>query len=111
MARIKAFPRQLIVVQKPSLATQVKSWLFLLLLLLLLLFVCLLFFFCGLTWFGFLLLERFSYDQENGFGKYFLFVFSANGLFVFPPKKTLIWRRHCLIGQSCFSMTSKQSID
>ena len=109
MARIKAFPRQLIVVQKPSLATQAKSWLFLLLLLLLL-FVCL-FVFCGLAWFGFLLLERFSYDQANGFGKYFLFVFSANGLFVFPPKKTLIWRRHCLIGQSCFSMTSKQSID
>ena len=56
MARIKAFPRQLIVAQKPSLATQAKSWLFLLLLLLL-------FFFCGLVWFGFLLLERFSYDQ------------------------------------------------
>ena len=36
---------------------------------------------------------------------------SKHGLFVFPPKKTLIWRRHCSIGQSCCSMTSKQSID
>ena len=34
-----------------------------------------------------------------------------HGLFVFPPNKTLIWRRHCSIGQSCYSMTSKQSID
>ena len=25
---------------------------------------------------------------------------SKHGLFVFPPKKTLIWRRHCSIGQS-----------
>ena len=25
--------------------------------------------------------------------------------------KTLIWRRHCLIGQSCCSVTSKRSID
>ena len=36
---------------------------------------------------------------------------SKHGLFVFPPKKTLIWRRHCSIGQSCCSMTSKRSID
>ena len=42
---------------------------------------------------------------KNGFGKYSLFVLSANG------KKTLIWRRHCSIGQSCCSMASKQSID
>ena len=34
-----------------------------------------------------------------------------HGLFAFPPKKTLIWRRHCSIGQSCCSMTSKRSID
>ena len=39
--------------------------------------------------------------MTNGFGKCLLFVFWANerskhGLFVFPPKKTLIWRRHCL---------------
>ena len=34
---------------------------------------------------------------------------SKHGLFVFPPKKTLIWRRHCSIGQSCCSMTSKRS--
>ena len=36
---------------------------------------------------------------------------SKHGLFVFPPKKTLVWRRHCSIGQSCCSMTSKRSID
>ena len=28
----------------------------------------------------------------------------------FPAKKTLIWRRHCSIGQSCCSMTSKWSM-
>ena len=52
---------------------------------------------------------------KNGFGKcYFVICFisqwmkrSKHGLFVFPPKKTLIWRRHCSIGQSCCSMTSK----
>ena len=32
-------------------------------------------------------------------------------LFVFPPKKTLIWRRHCSIGQSCCSMTSKRFLE
>ena len=36
---------------------------------------------------------------------------SKHGLCLFPPKKTLIWRRHCSIGQSCCSMTSKRSID
>ena len=36
---------------------------------------------------------------------------SKHGLFVFPPKKTLIWRRHPSIGQWCCSMTSKRSID
>ena len=35
---------------------------------------------------------------------------SKHGLFVFPLKKTLIWRRHCSIGQSCCTMTSKRSI-
>ena len=35
---------------------------------------------------------------------------SKNGIFIFPPKKTLIWRRHCSIGKSCCSMTSKQSV-
>ena len=35
---------------------------------------------------------------------------SKHGLFVFPPKRTLIWRRHCSIDQSCCSMTSKRSI-
>ena len=29
------------------------------------------------------------------------------GVFVFPPKKTLIWRRYCSTGQSCRSMTLK----
>ena len=36
---------------------------------------------------------------------------SKQGLFAFPPKKTLIWRGHCSIGQWCCSMTSKWSID
>ena len=29
---------------------------------------------------------------------------SKHWLFVLPPKKTLIWRRHCSIGQSCCSI-------
>ena len=36
---------------------------------------------------------------------------SKHELFVFPPKKILIKRRHCSIGQSSCSMTSKGSID
>ena len=36
---------------------------------------------------------------------------SKHGLYVFPPKKTLIWKRHCSIGQSYCSMTSKRSIN
>ena len=36
---------------------------------------------------------------------------TKHGLYVFPPKKTLIWRRHCSIGQSCCSMTSKQFLE
>ena len=35
---------------------------------------------------------------------------SKHGFFLFPPKKALIWRRHCSIGQSCCSMKSKRSI-
>ena len=35
---------------------------------------------------------------------------SKHDLFVFPLKKTLIWRRHCSIGQSCCTVTSKRSI-
>ena len=35
---------------------------------------------------------------------------SKHDFFVFPANKTLIWRRHCSIGQSCCSMTSKQII-
>ena len=62
-------------------------------------------------------LERFSNDLEKWFRSVFVIVSSANGwkdqniLFVFPPMKTLIWRRHCSISQSCCSMTSKRSID
>ena len=36
---------------------------------------------------------------------------TKHGLFVFPPKKTLIWRRHCSLDQSCCSMTSKQFLE
>ena len=56
--------------------------------------------------------------KQTGFGKCSLFVLSANGwkrskhgLYVFLPKKTLIWRGHCLIGQSCCSRTSRWSIN
>ena len=63
-------------------------------------------------------IERFSYDLEKWFQEVFVICCisqwmkrSKHGLFVFPPKKTLIWRRHCSIGQSCCSMTSKRSID
>ena len=35
---------------------------------------------------------------------------SKHGLLVFPPKKIPMWRRHCTIGQSCCTMTSKRSI-
>ena len=36
---------------------------------------------------------------------------SKHDFFVFPPKKTLVWRRHCWIGQSCCSMTSERRLD
>ena len=36
---------------------------------------------------------------------------TKHGLYVFPPKKTLVWRRHCSIDQSCCSMTSKQFLE
>ena len=62
--------------------------------------------------------QRFSHDLEKRFCEVFVICFirqwmkrSKHGLVVFPPKKTLIWRRHCLIGQSRCSMTSKRSID
>ena len=62
-------------------------------------------------------LERFSYDPEKWFREVFVICFisqwmkgSKHGLFVFPPKKTLIWRRYFSIGQSCCSMTSKRRI-
>ena len=53
---------------------------------------------------------RFSFDLEKWFRLVFVICFigqwmkrSKHGLFVFPPKKTLIWRRHCSAGQSCCS--------
>ena len=57
----------------------------------------------------------FRMTLKNGFGVFVICFFShwmkrsRHGLFAFPPKKTLIWRRHCSIGQSCCSMTSKRS--
>ena len=46
----------------------------------------------------------FRMTLKNGLVKCSLFVLSANGtkhgFFVFPPKKPLIWRRHCSIDQS-----------
>ena len=36
---------------------------------------------------------------------------TKHGLFIFRPKKTLIWRRHCSIDQSCCSMTSKRFLE
>ena len=56
------------------------------------------------------LLERFSYDLENGFGKCSLFVLSANGWKDQNMASSFSRRRHCLIGQWCYSMTSKRSI-
>ena len=65
-----------------------------------------------------LTVEQLSYDLEKWFCQVFVICFisqwmkrSKHGLFVFPPRKTLIWRRHCLIGQSCCSMMLKRSID
>ena len=64
-----------------------------------------------------LFLERFSYDLQKWFRWVFFFLISQwikrskHGLFFFPPKKTLIWRRHCSIGQSCCNMTSKRCIN
>ena len=62
-------------------------------------------------------LEQFSYDLGKWFRQVFVICFisqwmkrSKHGLFVLPPNKILIWRRHCLIGKSCCSMTSKRSI-
>ena len=62
-------------------------------------------------------LKRFSYDLRKWFRQVFVICFisqwmkrSKHGLFVLPPNKILIWRRHCLIGKSCCSMTSKRSI-
>ena len=70
-----------------------------------------------------MLMERFSYDLEENhicfcLEKWFRYVFvicfisqwMKRSKHVFPPKKTLIWKRHCSIGQSCCSMTSKRSI-
>ena len=64
-------------------------------------------------------LERFSYDLEKWFRYMFVICFISqewmkrwkHGPSVFPQKKTSVWRRHCSIGQSCCSLTSKRSID
>ena len=63
-------------------------------------------------------IERFSYDLEKWFPQVFVICFisqwmkrTKHGLFAFPPKKTLIWRRHCSIDQSCCSMTSKRFLE
>ena len=49
-------------------------------------------------------MERFSYNMKKCLREVFVTCFisqwmkrSKHGLFVFPPKKTLIWRRHCSI--------------
>ena len=49
-------------------------------------------------------MERFSYNMKKCSREVFVTCFisqwmkrSKHGLFVFPPKKTLIWRRHCSI--------------
>ena len=46
--------------------------------------------------------------SKNGFGKCSLFALSKNMDSLFS---SCMWRRHCSIGQSYLSMTSKQSID
>ena len=63
------------------------------------------------------LIEQFSYDLEKWFRQEFVICFisqwikrSKHDPFFFLPKKHLIWRRHCSIGQSCCSMKSKRSI-
>ena len=53
---------------------------------------------------------------KNEFGKCSLFVLSANGwkdqnMDSSFSRQRKHWRRHCSIGQSCCSMTSKLSID
>ena len=60
-------------------------------------------------------IDWFSSHLENWCLKVFVICFisqlmkrSKHGLYVFPPKKTLIRRRHCAISQSYCSMTSKR---
>ena len=58
--------------------------------------------------------SNFRMTLKNGFGKCLLLLLyisqwikrSKHGLFVFPPES----KRHCSIGQSCCSMTSRRSI-
>ena len=64
------------------------------------------------------LLSNFRMTLKTGFGKWSFVCFISqwmkrlkHGLFVFPPKKTLIWKRHYSIDHSCCSMTSKRSND
>ena len=61
------------------------------------------------------LLERVFVTLKHVFGKCSLFVLSANGWkdqnmdsSFSGQRKPMIWRRHCSIGQSCCSMTSKR---
>ena len=60
---------------------------------------------------------RFSYDLEKWFPWVFVICFISqwmkrlkHGLFVFLPKKPLIWGRHCSNGKSCCCLTSNRSI-
>ena len=62
-------------------------------------------------------IERVLYDLEKWFRLVFVICCisqwmkrSKHGPFIFLPKKTLKWRRHFSIGQSCWSMMSKRSI-
>ena len=61
------------------------------------------------------MLERVFVTLKHVFGKCSLFVLSANGWkdqnmdsSFSGQRKPMIWRRHCSIGQSCCSMTSKR---
>ena len=74
-------------------------------------------FFCQTSYFFETYWERFSHYIEKCFRQVFFICFISqwmkrwkHRLFVFPSKKTLIWRRNCSIGQSRCSMTSKRRI-
>ena len=61
------------------------------------------------------MLERVFVTLKHVFGTCSLFVLSPNGWkdqnmdsSFSGQRKPIIWRRHCSIGQSCYSMTSKR---